>query len=323
MADHDDAWTLAPDLIADISSCHTGRLCTVSGDLEGYEEIIFDSGADVSALPLRFSHVGVATEPNGNMYVDAQGNKIDITDTRLAKVQFGSVSLKEKFIISAVTSPLICMGHMIRDGWSLINSPEGQWLTKGKHSIRVWLRGNSVVGTGEICMLKSETSVQPVPLHVRTVVRLLPVLQQLNPGWNCIRPYLYAMISSSPYHQDVSLIPSATELMWYRTTLILKNDIWECIEDGVDITTLSEMYSFINDMEIDKVLTLGHNVKLEPKYLGFMEVSGDDDGDELEQSASSSRLRHLPYQCQSLLKNMWCLQPLTRLNLQRLTGQNL
>ena len=293
LSDHDDAWTLAPDLIADISSCHTGRLCTVSDDLEGYEEIIFDSGADVSALPLRFSHVGVAAEPDGNMYVDAQGNRIDITDTRLAKVQFGSVSLKEKFIISAVTSPLICMGHMIRDGWSLINSPEGQWLAKGKHSIRVWLRGNSVVGTGKICMLKSEASVQPVPLHVRTVVKLLPVLQQLNPGWNCIRPYLYAMISSSPYHQDVSLISTATELMWYRTTLILKNDTWECIEDGVDIATLSEMHSFINDMEIDKVLTLGHSVKLEPKYLGFLEVSGDNaDELELEHSASSSRPRH-------------------------------
>ena len=72
-SDHDDAWTLAPDLIADLSSCRTGHICTVGGDLEGYEDIIFDSGADVSALPLRFSHVGVSTTPNGNMYVDAQG----------------------------------------------------------------------------------------------------------------------------------------------------------------------------------------------------------------------------------------------------------
>ena len=130
-SDYDDAWTLAPDLIADLSSCRTGHICAVGGDLEGYEDIIFDSGADVSALPLRFSYVGVSAEPNGNTYVDAQGNKIEITDTRLAKVQFEGVSLKEKFIISAVTSPLICLGHMIRDGWSLSNSPEGQWLTKG------------------------------------------------------------------------------------------------------------------------------------------------------------------------------------------------
>ena len=54
---HRNAWKLAPDLIAGISSCRTGHLCTVSGDLEGYEDIICDSGADVSALPLRFSHV--------------------------------------------------------------------------------------------------------------------------------------------------------------------------------------------------------------------------------------------------------------------------
>ena len=39
---------------------------------------------------------------------------------------------------------------------SLSNSPQGQWLTKGRHSIRVRLRGNSVVGTGRICMLTNE-----------------------------------------------------------------------------------------------------------------------------------------------------------------------
>lgn len=33
-SDHDDAWKLAPDLIADISPFRTGHLCTVlSGDL--------------------------------------------------------------------------------------------------------------------------------------------------------------------------------------------------------------------------------------------------------------------------------------------------
>lgn len=118
------------------------------------------------------------------------------------------------------------IGHMIRDGWSLVESPEDQWHTKGKHSIRVWLRGNSVVGTGKICMLTSEPATQPASLHVRTLARLFPFLHQLKLGWNCIRPYLYAMFSSSPYHQDVSLIPNTPELMWYRTRLVLKNDVW-------------------------------------------------------------------------------------------------
>ena len=42
------------------------------------EEIVFDSGADVSALPLRFSDVGVPGSPNPNLYVDAQGNPINV-----------------------------------------------------------------------------------------------------------------------------------------------------------------------------------------------------------------------------------------------------
>ena len=162
---------------------------------------------------------------------------------------------------------------MIKDGWSLSNSPEGQWLTKGRHLIRVRLRGNSGVGTGRICMLTNEPIPQPTPMHVRTLVKLLPVLEQLEPGWNCIRPYLYAMIYSSPYYQDVSL---------------------ECIEDGIDISDLDEMYSFINDLEIDKVLTLGHNAKLEPKYLGFLEMTDDEMADEHGASAAPSRPRREP-----------------------------
>ena len=213
---------------------------------------------------------------------------------------------------------------MIRDGWSLSNSPEGQWLTKGRHSIRVRLRGNSVVGTGRICMLTNEPIPQPIPMHVRTLVKLLPVLQQLEPGWNCIRPYLYAMISSSPYYQDISLIPNTPQLMWYRTTLVLKNDMWECIEDGTDISELDEMYSFINDLEINKVLTLGHNAKLEPKYLGFLEVTDDDEmADEHGASAASSRSRREPdIPAPAVAKSMQCLQPLMRLNHQKRTGQS-
>ena len=87
-------------------------------------------------------------------------------------------------------------------------------------------------------MLTSGLATQPTPLHIRTLVKLLPVLEQLKPGWNCIRPFLYAMISSSPYHQDGSLIPNTPELMGYRTTLVLENDVWECIEDGVHTADL-------------------------------------------------------------------------------------
>ena len=101
-------------------------------------------------------------------------------------------------------------------------------LQKGKHSI-------SAVGSGNICMLKNESTRQP-SLDVRMTVKLLPVKQDLHQGWNCIRPYLYAVISPSPYFQDVTLITSS-ELMWFRTALVLKDTLWYCIEDVVDIIT--------------------------------------------------------------------------------------
>ena len=49
------------------------------------EEIVFDSGADVSALPLRFSHAGTPGYVNHNKYVDAQGNQIPVNGTSLSR----------------------------------------------------------------------------------------------------------------------------------------------------------------------------------------------------------------------------------------------
>ena len=44
------------------------------------EEIVFDSGADVSGLPLRFSHAGTPGYVSHNKYVDAQGNQIPVNE---------------------------------------------------------------------------------------------------------------------------------------------------------------------------------------------------------------------------------------------------
>ena len=107
------------------------------------EEIVFDSGADVSALPLRFSHAGTPGYVNHNKYVDAQGNQIPVNGTRLAKVKFGKITFKENFILSPVTTPLICLGHLLRDGWGISNADGQQGLVKGDLGIPVELRGNS------------------------------------------------------------------------------------------------------------------------------------------------------------------------------------
>ena len=49
----------------------TRHVRAVSGDSGKLEEIVFDSGADVSALPLGFSQTGKLGYANSNRYVDA------------------------------------------------------------------------------------------------------------------------------------------------------------------------------------------------------------------------------------------------------------
>ena len=65
-------------------------------------DVILDSGADTSALPLRFGTAGTECPSPSTSYVDAQGMPLAIASTRLAHVQFGDVVFKEKFIVSDI-----------------------------------------------------------------------------------------------------------------------------------------------------------------------------------------------------------------------------
>ena len=64
---------------------------------------------------------------------------------------------------SPVTTPLICLGHLLRGGWGIVNKDRQQWLVQGERFIAVELRGNSLVGKGRICVLQNgvETDHEP------------------------------------------------------------------------------------------------------------------------------------------------------------------
>ena len=95
-------------------------------------------------LPLSYSSVGTAGPAPSSTYVDAQGCPLDVATTRIATLQFGDVAFKEKFIIADVTTPLVALGHIIRSGWSLVQSELGPCLVKGDHSIQVLYKNNSL-----------------------------------------------------------------------------------------------------------------------------------------------------------------------------------
>ena len=72
-------------------------------------DVILDSGADTSALPLKYADVGLEGPAPNTCYVDAQGTPLEVQPTRVARVQFGDVTFRERFIVSDVTCPLLSL----------------------------------------------------------------------------------------------------------------------------------------------------------------------------------------------------------------------
>ena len=96
-----------------------------------------DSGADGSVLPLAYGSVGFPDKDfDGSSYIDAQGKPITVNGARIAEVRFGPVVFRERFIIADVTSPLISMGRLLKDGWDLENNADGTMSLARKHRRR-------------------------------------------------------------------------------------------------------------------------------------------------------------------------------------------
>ena len=100
--------------------------------------MVIDSGVDGSVLPLEYAAIGHKDPTfDKSSFIDAQGKPISVREARIAEVQFGSVVFKERFIIAPVTSPLISMGRLLRDGWCLQNSGDSMFLVRNGKSIPV------------------------------------------------------------------------------------------------------------------------------------------------------------------------------------------
>ena len=254
------------------------------------EEIILDSGADTSALPLRFA--GVGEEQAGDRaqsFVDAQGNGLRIKETTVATVGLTNsltgeedVFFKEKFIVTNVNCPLLALGHVMRAGWELRQGQRGLMLVKGEKEVEVLYRRNSLCVRGSIFMVAEEmspsTSEAPAspsgsPVSTPGEVRAIELrrsLRNLVPGWNRINPQLFAITTKRSKFVDTTMAPS-DELMWLRTTLIFQGGTWQVIEYCEPISEMENLEDDIFDPgnNIIEVLTLAHVHALPAEDLGF------------------------------------------------------
>ena len=161
-----------------------------------------DSGADASALPLRFA--GIGEEQAGDRaqsFVDAQGHGVKIKETTVATVGLTNaltgeedVFFKEKFIVTNVNCP--ALGHVMRAAWELRQGQRGLMLVKGDKEVEVLYRRNSLCVRGSVFMVAEDVSPvtseapaspsgSPVssPGEIRAI-ELRRSLRNLVPGWN-------------------------------------------------------------------------------------------------------------------------------------------
>ena len=186
--------------------------------------------------------------------MDAQGKPINLRGAGIAEVQVGSVRFKERFMIAAVTSPLISMGRLLKDGWCLENNGGTMKLVRAGRSIPVHFKRNSLCAHGSIRMLNvvddsSTPTVQERKEHVRALALSEP-LSSLGRGWIQLSENVYALRSISPQHVDTTFCVSDA-LLWLRTTLVKHDDdTWHLDEFCEHI---SEMDSRVSPIESSKL----------------------------------------------------------------------
>ena len=121
--------------------------------------------------------------------MDAQENALHVDSTRLAKVRFGDVTCKEKFIVSGVTTPIM------RSGWSICNDGTSQWLMKDDMWIPLFLKRNSLCAKGFMQLIQDADNVAPsVSTQVIRAVSLSAPLSNLKPGWNRLSQHFYMQL---------------------------------------------------------------------------------------------------------------------------------
>ena len=244
--DDGNVWTCSPTFQDEPNRLHHVRMMSFAGVSSA--EIILDSGADTSALPLTYADVGESCqhETVGPDFIDAQGGKLDIRDARLATVDLGNgVILRERFIIANISYPLLALGHIVRAGWEIQHFSDGIFLVKNGKFVNVSFNRNSLCVKGSIRMISeddclSPTSTAPEPKALRAI-HLQPVLRRLLPGWNNLNPQVYALTTRRARFVDTTPCP-AGEMMWFRTTLVFRDaQGWELLEFGEPISELEDL----------------------------------------------------------------------------------
>ena len=266
VTDDDGCWTFSQDLhqvhhVRAVSDFRAGELV----------EILLDSGADASVLPLSYGDAGhsMAIDQSSH-FVDAQGAPLGVTDKRVAELTLGNnIVIKEQFIVAPVTGPIVCLVKLLKAGWDFQRVDGVLHLCKDGHGFPLYYRKNSLYTEGVISKVSELGTIDRSDVVNSVNAIRLTGLSGLVPGWNKLNDDVWALRSNSPQCVDTTLCPAET-LMWLRTTLVKYVHGWEVYEYAQPITEIANYEEPIPRRDsVLCVITIAHTYAVPAEFLGF------------------------------------------------------
>ena len=162
------------------------QLCG-SGAGPAGEEIVIDSGADISVAPLKLAQLGKAASASGVVMQDAQGRRIPEKERRILDIEVetadgDSLVIREKFCIAPVASVILSMGRLLRWGWSLATYGGRPVIERGGHKVPIKLRRNTLTILATVAAIT--TNAVDYPNEPNTQAHLCP--PEAPSGWRIL-----------------------------------------------------------------------------------------------------------------------------------------
>ena len=193
-----------------------------------------DLGADVSVIPYSFQHLGESKAGPTITLRDAQGKAIPSQGERRIMSMWMStdtgefVEIVETFVIAKVTQPLLCLGKLLKQGWSVTQSAADSrfFLVKDDVKIPLHWRRNALA--------MSFSTEGPMIQYVAALTDEWKDAVNRR-GWRYLTdgtPCHVAYKSINFYDPSGTFAPADFP---YRSTLVQaptgEYELWECSED--------------------------------------------------------------------------------------------
>ena len=235
-------------------------------------EITLDSGADASVMPE--SWLGENYEvPQRVKLWDAQGAQMPLRGAQTMLIDAGDACIQERFLGTTVDAPLLSLGRLLKDGWSLQTRGESDQLCMCKEdcAIPVFYRRNSLVMKASIShVLDARQPGGNEHVNVRAIQASLDFSTgDLAQGWNFVgksgTPVI--MSKSKSFHDPSALL--STALWKFRTTLVRIGSEWELVKLHEDLSEVQELEAPLPGVLFATVtLTFMHRTREDPVDFG-------------------------------------------------------